>query len=292
MIFFEQGVFRAGTYLNTAMMSFCSLITKEGMLHLENRFSQFCNEIERLSDSERKDFKILTKKQILSIFLMPNYLHYLDNFQTPDEYNKPGNSSVIYEIGCATGATFDIRYLHETLYSDSELIYTTMQNYDLKDIIVRRHPGDPTQSNFLQYSTKKAYDDSHNATEFILKCKRIASTGSNVSIEAAFWGRTPYVLTSCGAYNKTLHNLKIKEEQLVDDLYLNWYAFSFLFPREFYFDYDYMTYRLSNPPEIELYNKNLDYYLKQSRIRRSLLEIEPEESVKKIRELRALTVME
>lgn len=235
----EIGLFREPEYLKTAYFAFCNLFDDEQ--EIAERYNAFKNVCQELP--------VLSRKDILSLVLEDNYLGYLNCFDMLPRY----------EMGVATGYSTWMPFLSKTLFNDEELLFQISSIYD--QFIVRMHPADPAKATYPRYV--KTTDNSANTIEFFLKCKRIASLGSNVSLESAYWNRAPYTaLTYSSSYGQK-HDLTDKEEYSIDILYLNFFAFCFLVPYSVMMDPEYIMWRLSKPSEEEIYKKHIEIYLKQ-----------------------------
>ena len=59
-----------------------------------------------------------------------------------------------------------------------------------------------------------------------------------------------------------MHDLNYPKSSVESDAWLvAFVAMGFYVPREFLYDMQYLRWRIEAPSEIEIYNKNLDYYL-------------------------------
>jgi len=269
LIHFERGCFRKPGYRNTMMFSAeHSLYSSENVNDMTQRYEKF------RSEAKRSKLKLFTNRQILSLFLSHDQLKHLDAY----------NSKPQYELGCALGWSEDVRCECFSRYNNSELLYTANEAFGEENLLTRLHPGNLTKATYPTHA--KNLDLSVDLIEFILKCERVAGIMSNVSLEAAFWGRTPYTFIHCPAYPMTLHSFDRKDLVILESSYLNWYAFCWLVPSELLFDSEYLFWRLTGPSELEVYNRHLDYYLKQDRLPRGILNMQPELSVKVIRHMR------
>jgi len=270
VIYFELGCFRKSAYRNTVMLSEYSLYSKDNASEMHKRYETYKQE------AKLSRHKMLTNKQILSLFLRPDKLEYVDMYN-----NQPQ-----YDLGCALGWSEDLRYMPFSYYNHMELLYTANKTFGEDNVLTRLHPGDLAGATYPKYIRNR--DSSTNPIEFILKCKRVASVMSNVSIEAAFWGRSPYTFSQCPAHNMALHDFNMIELVEIEQGYLNWYALCWLFPNEWLFDPEYLYWRLSNPSELEIYNRHLGHYLKQDKLPHGILNMQPELSVKLIKHMRKL----
>lgn len=245
VINFELGLFRHPCYLKTAYYSYTDLYNNDS--EQEERFRNFTE------DFKASDFPLLSRKEILAVFLTDQYLYYLSQTERrPD-----------YEIGVALGYATWIINLRYTFYNDEELMFRIKQKYESGSFLVRKHPGDPAKAQYPAYI--EAEDKSPNTIEFILKCKGIASLCSNVSMEAAFWGRRSYAMLGAPASYMQMHDLDDDSESF-SDAYLNYFAFCYLIPYNLLTDTEYLTWRLSGPSEKDIFFRHLKEYLSQKNI--------------------------
>jgi hypothetical protein len=268
----EDGAFRNPLYRHTALMSPVCINRQEHVDNMRERYEKY------LHEHKTNGTRLLTKKQILSLMLLPNKLHYLDRLE---EIPK-------YEMGIATGCSGDMRCNWVSFINDAELLFRANTVFGNNQVLTRIHPADTMQfgATYPKLITKQ--DTSKNSIEFILKCKRIGTLISNVSIEAAFWGKSIYTFVPSGPYFKARHNFEEIDDYVIEDSYLNWYAFSYLTPWEYMTDPDYISWRLSKPTELEVYQKHLNYYIKQDRLPRMVLKMPSESSVSVIKQMRKL----
>ncbi len=251
VIHFEIGTFREPAYLKTGYFDFHCLY---GNASTEERYHRFLSEIENTS------VPIFNNREILAILLRRDCLHYLNHLN-----DKPK-----YEMGIALGYAVWPLYQRNTLCDDAELLYRASKIYSLEQLLVRRHPGDPFGATYPKFDYCR--DGSATTLDFILQCKRIASVGSNLSFEAMLFGKTSYVMTECPYTYKTKRKIEDTSLQEYDLTYLNFYTFCYLVPFRLLWDKEYVLWRLSNPPETEIYQRHLAFYLKEKQIPETVLE--------------------
>lgn len=245
VIHFEMGTFREPTYLKTCYFDFDCLY---GSASTEKRYHSFIEEI------EKNPVPIMQNQEILALLLQRDYMHYINHF----------NDSPKYELGIALGYTIWPLYLRNTFCDDSELLYRAGKVYPMDQLLVRKHPSDPQGSTYPRYDYCR--DTSATTLDFLLKCKRIASVGSNVSFEGMLWGKTGYVLTDCPYTYKMKREIEDTSLQEFDLHYLNFYIFAYLVPFSLLWDMDYIHWRLTNPSETEIYIKHLKFYFEKKGI--------------------------
>lgn len=239
----ELGAMRSPIYLDTGYMDENVIL---GNNSLEQRYSNFCKEI---SDSK---CPVFTHQELLAIMLQNKYLKYL--FRVND---KP-----THKLGLALGTATWLPFSKNSAMNDEELIYHAQKHYQLSEMLVRRHPGDFAGA--MYPSVEYARDTSLNTLEFILKCKKVATLGSNLVIEAMLFNREVVVCQKSAGYYAATHN--VEEDYKPSIELLNFIVFGYMVPFEFLTDVKYIRWRLSNPSESSIYKKHLEWYLSKKNI--------------------------
>jgi hypothetical protein len=239
IIYYDWGTFRSPVYRDTRVIDFNSFLSEEGV---RSRFQEF------LAASTDQNLPLLTRKQILGLLLRREYLHLLD--QKDDELE--------FEVGIATGYAFFMPALAQSFYNDEELMYRAYSQYDKQDVLVRMHPKDPLRTRYpLQAYVR---DTSRSSTEFILRCRKVVSLFSNVSMEALYWNRVGCAIMDSHVSYGCQRGLGQEETKEVDDSFLNFYAFCFNVPVVCWDDYEYLKWRVSQPSELEIFNRHLQIW--------------------------------
>lgn len=254
VVHLERGPFREWNYIKTA---FWDLENLHGGHTIEKRYEKFCNEY------EDGHIPIFTGKELLSIFLNVEQLFVLDKMETCHPSKK---------IGIALGYAIEPLHLTKTFFNDCELLIKAKQKYGEEKMLVRKHPGDPYGAQYPMFSSCME-PRGNSSIDFILECEEIASIGSNVSMEAMYYGRKAYTMVPCPSYFPSAHSLT-EDACCASDLYLSFYALSYVIPHEFMTNYEYYLWRLSGPSEREIYFKHLEFYFKKKNIPFSVLSLE------------------
>lgn len=241
----ELGALRSPTYIDTAFFDTENIL---GNNSVEKRYSNFFLEIQ---NSPLK-VTLFSRRELLALVLQGKYLKYV--YRSSDTPK--------YDIGVALGTATWIPYMRNSFINDEELLWNVGKKYKLEDMLIRRHPGDFAGAKYPAY--EYCLDTSVNTIEFILKCKKIVTLGSNLSFEAKLFGREAVVYQKSSGYFMAAHNLD--EKVLAPDEYLCFFAFCYMIPMELLTKPEYIRWRLSNPSECEIYNYHLNYYLKQKDI--------------------------
>ena len=211
---------------------------------------------------------VLTKKELLAIFLNNNRLDLLKNVYDPK-----------YEMGIATVHPFVPSLFAESSYTDIELIQDVRNHYSEDDILLRNHPGDePYQAKY----TLKNNDDSEFSSDFILKCKRIAAQGSNILLEALLLGRTVYSHDISAFQLFLKDNLSDKKLSEIDDISLNYLLLVYLAPFDIAFDKKYIDWRIHENSPDKIYMYHIKHYLSERGISEEVLSVDKKDRLETI----------
>ncbi len=246
----EQGAFREPVYIKTAYLDTENTF---GGNTLERRWNRFQEEY------RARKFPTLTKREILAVLLEKDRLSYLDILDTPPT-KKLG-----IVLGYATYEQFSC-YTHLT---DAEVIYKALKRFDRKDIVIRKHPGDPYGATYPAYGDMMEKKRT-SAFEFILSCENIVTMLSGMGIEAMLLGRNAYTLLKCPSWYASAHSLD-EDPKCADELFLNFFVFCYLIPYEFFVDVGYLDWRLTDPSEREIFDRHLEFYFRKKGIPSELL---------------------
>jgi hypothetical protein len=252
IIYYDWGTFRSPVYRDTRVIDFNSFLSEDGV---RSRFQEF------LVTSADQNTPLLSRREILTLFLRDEYLNLLDHEDDEPEF----------ELGIATGYAFFMPALAQTFYNDEELMYRAYSHYRKDEILVRTHPKDPLRTRYpLQAYIR---DTSRSSTEFILRCRKVVSLFSNVSMEALYWNRVGYAVMDSHVSYGCQRDLGQEKTKEVEDSFLNFYALCFNVPAVCWDDYDYLKWRVGHPSELEIFNRHLQIW-------RDTLESSASESVR------------
>lgn len=241
IIYYDIGAFRPAVYSNTALIDFQGLF---GNTAIEKRYRSFRDELNSLHDT---NIMMLSKREILALFLEPSYLKYL---RFLGEKGK-------YKIGLGLQSSIFYPFYVDSYINNLDIICEVFKaGYQKEDILMRTHPYDIIDGGYNW--TKLKRDASITPLEFILKCDKVVSVGSNLIFEAMLWGKKTYAIGKCPYTFKT--NQMIDEENEPEDEFLNFVCFNFFIPYELLGDEEYLRWRLEYPSEFEIYRKSLEYH--------------------------------
>lgn len=222
-----------------------------GYFSFNNKYSskQFKNNYSSLKDV---NLNMLSRSELLSLFLKTEFLQYANKINDPSEK----------ELGLAFGLKNDPFELAYNDYSNKEIIRKVKTIFDDNEVVIRTHPAYP-----YMIDNKIMHDNTGNSLDWVLKCKRVITTVSNVGYEAMMLGKTSYVLSKDMPFSAhTINDLNNIEDYVVDLKYLNYITFGFYAPFDLMFDIDYIRWRLTMPTPLEIYNYNLNYILRKNNI--------------------------
>lgn len=223
----ELGPFRNWP-LNTGIFNIGGIYNKK---NIDTRYEQFKNEL------MHSYVPIYKKNEIILKFFNENY-----------EESK-NNAFPEYDLGIAFP------------YSVNQYAFNKLKEIAFKfkgNVIGRLHPTDPERNNINNI----ILDESAKSIDFIKKCKRIVTFGSNITLEALLLDKIVFDFGN-NPFSGLAHNIISDTiEQSCRLLKLNFYIFSYVIPYEFCYNKEYILWRLSNPSEIEIYKKNIEYWNK------------------------------
>jgi hypothetical protein len=231
-----------------------------GNSELEERYHKF--------HKNAANVPVLSRKEILALFLKKNDLRYLI-----EEENVP-----LYEFGMACTTSWPGWVSAFSRVTNIEMYTRILRLFREEDIYVRNHPGD--SGNCVINEAKHVSNGS--IFDFILKSKRIISIGSNISFDAALFNRPVYDLGYSHYKMITNTDLEKLEDHIPTDEQLSFITFCFFLPYELFWTKEYLFFRLSNPSEKELYMFHLSYYLKSLSLEDGILSLPQEERLKTI----------
>lgn len=209
------------------------------------------NEIQDLYkefDKDALDNKLLSNKEILALLGKER------NFPLLNLVDEEGT----YELGIAaegfriTPQSYEINYM-----TDDDIYYEAKKYYSDAQIITRLHPMQMDQFGFGRRHLK------NDPASFLLSCKRIATTQSQMIIKAALWNRVVCTMSPALPYSFLFSN-KLDSYRKLTEEELNFIIFGYFIPNDCMFDLDYWRWRLEKPKANEIYGKHLKTILKRN----------------------------
>ena len=200
----------------------------------------------KFQKEKQKSLKMLSREELLALLL------YTEDLKLIKELQKPP----IYELGISP--PFKNDYLYEIYKNESldKTLATINKMFTPNEVTIRyRIEPDTEIGNPNWY-----LDNSSRATYWILKCKRILTYVSNIAFDAMLFGKTVYLLTDNMPFSfKSINHFQYKDESVVDTEYLNFMIFGYFVPWDLMLNQEYIEWRLTNPPIIDIYTKHQNY---------------------------------
>ncbi len=244
-----------------------------GFLTRENKFSEaetakryvtFCKEI------EEKKVDFLTRKELMALTFLEKNIHLLE------EYNRQPE----YEIGVALGPQDDCYREVWGGCEIEELLQKCREAYG-DSVLIRAHPRDAESIRKFGIDI----DESNNSLEFILRCKKIATISSNVGFEGMWFGRPTYFVGELPFSSQAMRDVSIDDDKVCDVKFINFLFFCCFAPFNTLHDAKYIEWRLTNPPELDIYRYNQKLLLDELGISEEIIK-EPKDRLNRILEAR------
>ena len=228
-------------YIGSAYFShFDQLSTDQGECQsLYNRF---------LQEWEQKKYPLLSREQILALFLEKDYLPYL-------RYQNIAPQSEALLIGNGMMCRMDLPHN----WNQTKLLADQMREKFGKRITFRPDGRDPYQAH-LGMEDGQYSQESPNIIS-LLRAKRAVCAGSNMLFEAMLWNRPVYCDTKDHALYFICNHTDDWKDALVPETFLNFYALVYLAPMEIATQDEYVRWRVSEPSMQAVYDKHLTHYL-------------------------------
>lgn len=246
-----MGPLRNPTYQTTAYL--CRSDLYAGSDECQRRYQNF------LKDFSFNESRFFTGKEILSFFLMPDYIKYLPLYDL-----EPQNEMLVAGTYSVMPTLFSY-----TTCGDCEILEDVHEIYR-DQYRFRPNPSDPFQAMYRQ--TK--FDRAQPGILSVVNTKRIASMGSNILFDAMLWGRTACCKTGLFPLSfQCQQDYLPRDPAPVADSFLTFFCFNYLIPFELMLDPEYIRWRLTEPSEFEIYQYHLDYYFKEKGIDKFILDL-------------------
>jgi hypothetical protein len=235
VIHYEQTTFRAPIYKK---MGYFDFHDSHFYGELQERYNSFMKEA-------YKAVPLLQRKELLSILLTPEYMHYISLLDEAPQY----------QIGIGLMEHVQGVYIISGLTNSDEIILDASKIFANNEILTR---GRNSEGNSFQ---------------FIIKCRRIAAVRSNMSFEAMLLGRTACVYGTSPYRFMGVDRITSIEEKSVPIEFLNFVVFGYYVPWKLLNDEKYIKWRLTSPSEYDIYVKHLNFWLESNYINSNILQI-------------------
>ena len=235
VIHFEWGPLRPATYLRTAYWDQIGIIAPSEIAIKYKEFKRIKHQL-----------PMLNKKALLALFLKDEFCECIQFLDVKPEY----------EIGLCAQEEGNYRIQALGYKGNADMIAWAQERYSKEEILFRDRPSVPLPA--IAQGIEK--DMSLTPSQFICRCKRIVSIHSNMAFEAMLWGKPSYILGEMPYKIEAYTDLDFKEENPVQESFLNFVLFAFLVPYQRLWDIKYMTWRLTEPSIKDIYLSNLNFY--------------------------------
>ncbi|MDR1264798.1 MAG: hypothetical protein LBK42_04340 [Propionibacteriaceae bacterium] len=245
----ELGSIRRPLYRDT--MAYFQFGPKFDPAEYERRLARF------QAETATAPCPLLTRKEILALFLRDRDLRRLS---TMDDYEP-------FEVGLALAPAGDVEARSTDSPLRPELLRRVQALAPAETVLVRPYYPERPQFDRLQV------DHSIDAAEFVLSCRRVVSSVSNLAYETMLYGKTAYIWGPMPFASAGVMTAERLDESVVDLERLNWISFGFFAPYDLIGDQDYLDWRLSQPSETAIYRRHLEYYLDRWSVPSAALEL-------------------
>lgn len=163
------------------------------------------------------------------------------------------NSQPKYEMGiCCECYALLPQVFKNKPYTDDDIFYECKRLFGSDKLKVRSHAA---HLNDIQVDRSEVHND---PVSTMLSCKRLTAVQSQILLKVLLWKRTAVLNTPSLAFG-FLCDRDYKSEKIADIVGLNYYILGFLIPSELMFSDEYWKWRLTNPSEVEIYQKHLNF---------------------------------
>lgn len=156
-----------------------------------------------------------------------------------------------YEMGiCCECFSLVPQVFKNKRYTDDDIFFECKKLYGSDKLKVRSHAA---HLNDIQVDRSEVHNDPAST---ILSCKRLTAVQSQILLKVLLWGRTAVTKTNSLAFTYLCKN-DYTASQTADLHGLNYYFFGYLIPGDLMFSDEYWKWRMTNPSEVEIYQRHL-----------------------------------
>lgn len=137
-----------------------------------------------------------------------------------------------------------------------DLLQRARETVPPAQLLARPHP----YGHFQPRAGNLLIDDSPDAQTFIRRCGTVATINSSVALEALLAGRNAIVLGEASfafLAHRNLSRATLAAPPPADDAALDFYLLAYLIPEDLLFDIEYLRWRLTSPPLVEIRKRHL-----------------------------------
>lgn len=202
----------------------------------ENRWNKFKSE-------NHSSFPVFSNKEIIALV---GKIHTLPLIQLM-------NSQPKYEMGiCCECNSLLPQVFSKNKYTDDDIFYECKKLYSKDKIKVRSHS---IHLDDIQVDRTVVRND---PASFILSCRRLTAVQSQIVLKVLLWKRTAIMKKNTLAFSYLCNN-EYDSISTGDVRGLNYYIFGYLIPSDLMFSGEYWNWRMTNPSEVEIYWRHLEY---------------------------------
>ena len=161
------------------------------------------------------------------------------------------NSQPKYEMGiCCECYALLPQVFKNKPYTDDDIFYECKRLFGSDKLKVRSHAA---HLNDIQVDRSEVHND---PVSTMLSCKRLTAVQSQILLKVLLWKRTAVLNTPSLAFG-FLCDKDYESEKIADIVGLNYFILGYLIPSELMFSDEYWKWRLTNPSEVEIYQRHL-----------------------------------
>jgi hypothetical protein len=163
------------------------------------------------------------------------------------------NSQPKYEMGiCCECYALLPQVFKNKPYTDDDIFYECKRIFGSDKLKVRSHAA---HLNDIQVDRSEVHND---PVSTMLSCKRLTAVQSQILLKVLLWKRTAVLNTPSLAFG-FLCDKDYKSEKIADIVGLNYFILGYLIPSELMFSDEYWKWRLTNPSEVEIYQRHSNF---------------------------------
>ncbi len=191
------------------------------------------------------------------------------------------NAEPKYEMGiCTECFSITPQFFIHNKTTDDDIRYECEKLYDKSQITVRNHAR---QVDNMHLDRSITHND---PAAWILSCHRLTAARSQIGLKVLLWNRTAIIKPDTLGFSFMCEK-DYASTNKVDLRALNFYLFCYLIPNDLMFSDEYWKWRMTNPTEIEIYQRHLDFLIDKLNLPKSILtEQDEQKRIKSILESR------
>lgn len=252
LITLEQTTFRPKGY--RYKLGYFQFYNKYNSTRMDSDYQTFLQEF---LDSNQ----YFNRKELLALFLADDQLKWINHLDDQSEY----------DFGLSIGPDYDPLAAAFCNMPILHILNDLKEKFQVNRVLTRVHP---MQKGIRKELDAFPQDHSSSSLEWILRCRRVISIGSNVAFEAMLLGKTSYVLGANFPYHYgSVTELNQYEEKVADLKYINYIIFGYYVPYSLMFDRDYILWRLANPSVSEVYQYHLNYVMNEFSLSKEIFDM-------------------